>query len=106
MRRIISIAQHLKHNNNNFAHNNCRIQNFFVKRNMSSASSSEEMNAKLAKDTGEETIFDKIIRKEIPSTVVFEDDDVLAFRDVNPQAPTHILLIPKVRAGLTRIVMQ
>ena len=34
---------------------------------------------------------------------MFEDDDVLAFRDVNPQAPTHILLIPKVRAGLTQI---
>jgi len=70
---------------------------------MSSGASSEEMKAKLSKDTGEETIFDKIIRKEIPSTVVFEDDDILAFRDVNPQAPTHILLIPKVRAGLTQI---
>lgn len=42
-----------------------------------------------------ETIFDKIIAKEIPADIVFEDDDCLAFRDINPQAPTHILLIPK-----------
>ena len=101
MRRIISIANHLKYNRNT----TCTKPNtkYFLKRNMSSGASSEEMKAKLSKDTGEETIFDKIIRKEIPSTVVFEDDDILAFRDVNPQAPTHILLIPKVRAGLTQI---
>ena len=37
----------------------------------------------------------KIIRREIPATIVFEDDLCLAFRDVNPQAPTHILIIPK-----------
>lgn len=49
---------------------------------------------------GEETIFDKIIRKEIPANIVFEDDDVLAFRDISPQAPTHILIIPKVKDGL------
>ncbi|KAM1079848.1 hypothetical protein EV1_014444 [Malus domestica] len=47
------------------------------------------------------TIFDKIINQEIPAKVVFEDDKVLAFRDINPQAPTHILIIPKVRDGLT-----
>jgi len=42
-----------------------------------------------------ETIFSKIIRKEIPADIVFENDDVLAFRDIHPQAPTHILIIPK-----------
>lgn len=42
-----------------------------------------------------DTIFGKIIRREIPSDVVYEDDDVLAFRDVNPQAPVHVLFIPK-----------
>ncbi|CAK7340338.1 unnamed protein product [Dovyalis caffra] len=47
------------------------------------------------------TIFDKIINKEIPAKVVYEDDKVLAFRDIAPQAPTHILLIPKVKDGLT-----
>lgn len=41
------------------------------------------------------TIFSKIINKEIPAKIVFEDDQCLAFHDVNPQAPTHILLIPK-----------
>ena len=42
-----------------------------------------------------ETIFSKIIRKEIPADIVYEDNLCLAFRDVNPQAPTHILIIPK-----------
>ena len=41
------------------------------------------------------TIFEKIIRREIPAEIVFEDDDVLAFRDVNPQAPVHVLIVPK-----------
>jgi histidine triad (HIT) family protein len=42
-----------------------------------------------------ETIFSKIIRKEIPVNIVYEDDLALAFTDINPQAPTHILVIPK-----------
>lgn len=42
-----------------------------------------------------ETIFDKIIKKEIPANIVYEDHDVLAFNDINPQAPTHVLVIPK-----------
>jgi histidine triad (HIT) family protein len=41
------------------------------------------------------TIFGKIIRREIPADIVYEDDLCLAFRDVNPQAPVHVLLIPK-----------
>lgn len=41
------------------------------------------------------TIFTKIINREIPADIVYEDDECLAFRDVDPQAPTHILLIPK-----------
>lgn len=41
------------------------------------------------------TIFTKIINREIPADIVYEDDDCLAFRDVNPQAPVHVLLIPK-----------
>ncbi|MFG6104276.1 histidine triad nucleotide-binding protein [Leptothoe sp. EHU-05/26/07-4] len=43
----------------------------------------------------EDTIFSKIIRKEIPADIVYEDDLCLAFRDISPQAPTHILVIPK-----------
>lgn len=42
-----------------------------------------------------ETIFGKIIRREITADIVYEDDDVLAFRDVSPQAPVHVLIIPK-----------
>jgi len=45
-----------------------------------------------------ETIFDKILAKQIPANVVYEDDHVLAFRDINPQAKVHILVIPKKRA--------
>lgn len=41
------------------------------------------------------TIFSKIIAKEIPADIVYEDDLVLAFRDIAPQAPVHILIIPK-----------
>jgi len=41
------------------------------------------------------TIFGRIIRREIPADIVYEDDSCLAFRDINPQAPVHILLIPK-----------
>ncbi len=44
---------------------------------------------------GGNTIFGKIIRREIPATIVYEDDLCLAFRDIAPQAPIHILLIPK-----------
>ena len=42
------------------------------------------------------TIFSKIINKEIPADIVFESENVLAFRDINPQAPVHILIIPKI----------
>ena len=41
------------------------------------------------------TLFEKIIAREIPAQIVYEDDLVLAFRDVKPQAPTHVLVIPK-----------
>eukprot|EP00450_Noctiluca_scintillans_P019166 CAMPEP_0194536970 /NCGR_PEP_ID=MMETSP0253-20130528/76082_1 /TAXON_ID=2966 /ORGANISM="Noctiluca scintillans" /LENGTH=137 /DNA_ID=CAMNT_0039382945 /DNA_START=26 /DNA_END=439 /DNA_ORIENTATION=- len=54
-------------------------------------------------DTAPPTIFDKILKREIPASVVYEDELCLAFNDVNPQASTHILLIPKVRAGLSGI---
>lgn len=41
------------------------------------------------------TIFEKIIAREIPAKIIWEDDDALAFHDVNPQAPVHILIVPK-----------
>jgi len=41
------------------------------------------------------TLFEKIIRREVPAQIVYEDDLVLAFRDIAPQAPTHVLLVTK-----------
>lgn len=42
------------------------------------------------------TIFSKIIKKGIPAEIVFESDNILAFKDIRPQAPVHILIIPKI----------
>ena len=50
-----------------------------------------------------ETIFDKLMNKEIPATVVYEDEWVFCFRDINPQAPSHLLVIPRKKDGLTGI---
>ncbi len=41
------------------------------------------------------TIFDKIIQREIPADIVYEDDQMIAFRDIAPQAPVHVLFVPK-----------
>ncbi|XP_057464735.1 14 kDa zinc-binding protein [Actinidia eriantha] len=70
------------------------------------ATKDEEASAKKAAavvNAGAPTIFDKIIAKEIPSIIVYEDEKVLAFRDINPQAPVHVLVIPKFRDGLTEL---
>ncbi|KAK1257554.1 14 kDa zinc-binding protein [Acorus gramineus] len=68
------------------------------------ASFNEEASAQAAAasvEIGGPTIFDKIIAKEIPSNIIYEDEKVLAFHDINPQAPVHVLVIPKFRDGLT-----
>ncbi|CAH8552280.1 unnamed protein product [Schistosoma turkestanicum] len=57
--------------------------------------SSEVEKAKASAHTQGPTIFSKIISKEIPADIIYEDDDCLAFRDISPQAPTHFLVIPK-----------
>ena len=44
-----------------------------------------------------ETLFEKIVAREIPADIVYEDDELLAFRDIEPQAPVHVLIIPKHR---------
>lgn len=53
--------------------------------------------AAAAAGKGLPTIFDKIISKDIPADIIFEDDKCLAFNDIAPQAPVHFLVIPKVR---------
>ncbi|CAH9077166.1 unnamed protein product [Cuscuta epithymum] len=76
------------------------------RRSYVSAATDEEASASLSAATADSrapTIFDKIIAKEIPSTTVYEDEKVLAFRDINPQAPVHVLIIPKLRDGLSRL---
>lgn len=60
-------------------------------------SSEIDQALKAAKEVQKETIFDKIISKQIPADIIFEDDKCLAFNDINPQAPTHFLVIPKRR---------
>ena len=44
----------------------------------------------------DDTIFHKIIRREIPATIVYEDEHLIAFRDIAPQAPVHVLFVPKL----------
>ena len=43
----------------------------------------------------EDCIFCKIVRKEVPADILFEDDNLIAFNDIHPQAPTHVLIVPK-----------
>lgn len=65
----------------------------------------EEEKALLAAGTDEngENVFSKIASGEMKVDMVYEDDKVMAFNDINPQAPVHILVIPKKRDGLTRL---
>ncbi len=47
-------------------------------------------------DKMSDTIFSKIIERELPADIVYEDDEIMAFRDIAPQAPVHVLIIPKI----------
>lgn len=49
------------------------------------------------------TFFDKLVSKQIPANIIYEDDICLAFRDINPQGPVHFLVIPKNKDGLNRL---
>lgn len=69
-----------------------------LKRTINLRQFSDELTKSLNSVNSEEpTIFDKIIKKEIPAEIIFEDEKCLAFNDVSPQAPVHFLVIPKVR---------
>ncbi|XP_058125280.1 adenosine 5'-monophosphoramidase HINT1 [Anopheles ziemanni] len=57
--------------------------------------SDEVAKAQSADSAAEDTIFGKILRKEIPCNFIYEDDKCVAFNDVNPQAPIHFLVIPR-----------
>ena len=49
------------------------------------------------------TLFDKIVAKQIPAQIIYEDEVCLAFRDINPVAKVHFLVIPKNRQGLSQL---
>ncbi|NWY02601.1 HINT1 protein, partial [Nothoprocta ornata] len=55
----------------------------------------DEISKAQAARPGGDTIFGKIIRKEIPANIIYEDEQCLAFHDISPQAPTHFLVVPK-----------
>eukprot|EP00658_Telonema_sp_P-2_P068202 TRINITY_DN57141_c0_g1_i2.p1 TRINITY_DN57141_c0_g1~~TRINITY_DN57141_c0_g1_i2.p1 ORF type:complete len:161 (-),score=23.37 TRINITY_DN57141_c0_g1_i2:273-755(-) len=82
MHRAVAVARHMCHNHTR---------------------TTPSLARRLCSARGEPTIFDQIISKKIPSKVVYEDAQCLAFRDVAPQAPSHILIIPKERDGLTQL---
>mmetsp|Transcript_79278 Transcript_79278/g.158322 ORF Transcript_79278/g.158322 Transcript_79278/m.158322 type:complete len:160 (-) Transcript_79278:40-519(-) len=63
----------------------------------------EKVVASLPVDDAPGTFFDKIIDGTVPADIVYQDDEALAFRDIAPQAPTHVLVIPKKRSGLTQL---
>eukprot|EP00501_MAST-03F_sp_TOSAG23-6_P002619 GSMAST32.ASY1.ANO1.2761.1 assembled CDS len=83
--------------------NTSAIQKFPIRQMNSQCPSGEQLKAAKAVPYSDFTIFDKIISKEIPAEIVYETEEVLAFRDIAPVAPTHILLIPKLRQGLTQL---
>ncbi|CAI2310866.1 unnamed protein product [Caenorhabditis sp. 36 PRJEB53466] len=71
----------------------------FLRRTMSEVDKAQL--AAINKDVqANDTIFGKIIRKEIPAKIIYEDDEALAFHDVSPQAPVHFLVIPKRRINM------
>jgi histidine triad (HIT) family protein len=89
--------------------NTCSSISSNHQRFMSSTGSDEVANAQEAAaissstDSGAPTIFDKLLSGEWKSDKVYEDDMAFAFRDINPQAPIHIVVIPKHRDGLTQL---
>ena len=62
-----------------------------------------EAHLKGMANSGEPTLFDKIVSGDIPADIIHEDNLCMAFRDIAPTAKTHFLVIPKIRAGLTQL---
>ena len=75
--------------------NNTHQKLWFSSQKISNTNKHEEVGVEPPKDENADTIFGKIARKEIKASICYEDEVCLAFNDLNPQAPVHILLIPK-----------
>ncbi|PSC67932.1 14 kDa zinc-binding isoform A [Micractinium conductrix] len=69
----------------------------------SEVDAAQKAAASSAADSDAPTIFDKVIAKQIPAQIIYEDEQALAFRDISPQGPVHFLVIPKVRGRLTQL---
>lgn len=91
----------------NFLHDTVNVNKVLCVRALRTSPShhreTEEELAQKPQVIGTPTIFDKIISKEIPTDILYEDKDCLAFTDVNPQAPTHFLVIPKRRIPMLEV---
>lgn len=85
------------------AYRNKHLTRVINRRLCKMADEEERALAAAGKDENGDSIFGKIARKEVKVDLVYEDEKVLAFNDINPQAPVHILVIPKMRDGLTRL---
>ncbi|CAH1401682.1 unnamed protein product [Nezara viridula] len=73
------------------SNSNIRVLTNTIKRSVMT----DEVSKAQGATAGGDTIFGKILRKEIPAKVIYEDEKCMAFHDVNPQAPTHFLVIPR-----------
>ena len=104
--RIVSFGKAVQ---NLFNHNKFSLSRSLVGIRRMSVISDEAEKAKIAASTdpainpAAPTFFDKLVSKEIPATLLYEDDLCIAFRDIAPQAPVHFLVIPKNKDGLNRL---
>jgi len=79
-----------------------KFEQTWVTKNSAASDEGEQAKAQRAQPT-EDTLFDKLVRKEIPADIIYEDSLCLAFRDIAPVAKTHFLVIPKNRDGLSQL---
>ncbi|CRG98907.1 protein kinase c inhibitor-like protein, putative [Plasmodium relictum] len=86
-----------------FSYNNKYLTRAINKKLARMADEEEKALLAAGKDENGSSIFGKIANGEMKVDLVYEDDKVMAFNDINPQAPVHILVIPKNRDGLTRL---
>ena len=82
-----------------------QLRSLSTKTNMAEEQNKAHLEATARASSGASTltIFDKIVAKQIPAAIVYEDDLCLAFKDVNPVAPVHFLVIPKTKGRLDQL---